>query len=147
LNDWTARDFQRFEMKVNMGPTKGKDFCTTFGSYIIIPDELASRRSGKGYDIECSAEINGQKLTQKNWKHIQHSFEDMLVRASLNCRVLPGEVIASGTMGGGCLMEHNVLEKLEKPDAQPRWLKKGDTVTLHWLPEGPMVSNRIGESL
>jgi len=138
VNDWTARDFQRFEMKVNMGPTKGKDFATSFGSYIITPDEIESIRSQKGYDVEVVAEINGEVLTQRNWKHIQYSFEEMLVRASKNCTIYPGEVIASGTIGGGCLMEHNVLKN------EKRWLKKGDVVTLKWLPKGPTISNRIG---
>jgi 2-keto-4-pentenoate hydratase/2-oxohepta-3-ene-1,7-dioic acid hydratase in catechol pathway len=141
LNDWTARDFQRFEMKVNMGPTKGKDFSTTFGSFVITPDEIESKRVNKGYDIEIEALINGERLTRNNWKKIQFSFEEMLVRASKNCKVLPGEVIASGTMGGGCLMEHNLAS------GQKRWLKKNDTVTLNWLPDGPSISNRIGESI
>jgi 2-keto-4-pentenoate hydratase/2-oxohepta-3-ene-1,7-dioic acid hydratase in catechol pathway len=65
----------------------------------------------------------------------------MLVRASQNCKVLAGEVIASGTIGGGCLMEHNITT------GQKRWLNKGDTVTLNWLPDGPSISNRIGESI
>ncbi len=137
VNDWTARDFQRFEMKVNMGPTKGKDFCTTFGSYIVTPDELASLQKGKGFEIEMEAQINGETLTKKTWSQIQFSFEEMLVRGSKNCTIYPGEVIASGTMGGGCLMEHNVMK------GEKRWLKKGDVVTLRWLPGGPMISNKI----
>ncbi len=145
VNDWTARDFQRFEMKVNMGPAKGKDFATTFGSYILSADELERSRSGKGFDIELEALINNESLTKKNWKTIQFSFEEMLVRASKNCTVYPGEVIASGTMGGGCLMEHNVLAALENPNSPKRWLKKGDVVTLKWLPKGPTISNRIGD--
>lgn len=144
VNDWTARDFQRFEMKINMGPTKGKDFCTTFGSYIISPDEIEKHRAAKGFDIEFEALINNESLTKRNWKAIQFSFEEMLVRASKNCTVYPGEVIASGTMGGGCLMEHNVLATLKNPSAPKRWLKAGDRVTLKWLPEGPQISNRIG---
>lgn len=140
LNDWTARDFQRFEMKVNMGPTKGKDFSTTFGSFIVSPDEIESKRSAKGYDIEVEALINGERITRKNWNKIQFSFEEMLVRASKNCTVYPGEVIASGTIGGGCLMEHNIVHQ------QKRWLKKGDTVSLNWLNAGPSLSNTLGES-
>ena len=139
VNDWTARDFQRFEMKVNMGPTKGKDFATTFGSFIVTKDEIESLRVKKGYDIQCEALINGETLTKKSWGDIQFSFEEMLVRGSKNCRMYPGEVIASGTMGGGCLMEHNVLKN------EKRWLKKGDVVTLKWLNDGPMIENRIGE--
>jgi len=82
VNDWTARDFQRFEMKVNMGPTKGKDFITTFGSFIITPDEIENLRSEKGYDIEFQASINGEVLTKRSWKAIHFGFEDMLIRAS-----------------------------------------------------------------
>lgn len=146
VNDWTARDFQRFEMKVNMGPTKGKDFATTFGSFIVTPDEIASFKDKKGFNIEVEALINGESLTKRNWNQLQFSFEEMLVRASKNCTVYPGEVIASGTIGGGCLMEHNVLAKLARPEASNRWLKKGDVVTLRWLPQGPTMTNKIGDS-
>ena len=139
LNDWTARDFQRFEMKVGMGPAKGKDFVTTFGSYLLTPEELEGRLSGKGFDIEVEALINGERLVINNWKKIQFSFEEMLVRASKNCTLYPGEVIASGTLGGGCLLEHNMTS------GKPRWLKAGDTVTLKWHPNGPCISNQIGE--
>lgn len=139
INDWTARDFQRFEMKVNMGPTKGKDFATSFGSYIVTADELESKRTPKGFDVEIELKINGESFTRKNWKDIQFSFEEMLVRASKNCTIYPGEVFGSGTMGGGCLLEHNIVKSTQ------RWLKMGDTVTMQWLPGGPEISNKIGE--
>lgn len=136
LNDWTARDFQRFEMKVNMGPTKGKDFATSMGSYVISADELEPLRSQKGFDVEVEARINSEVLTTNNWKKIHFSFEEMLVRASKNCTVYPGEVIASGTIGGGCLME-NRLTGGGKP-----WLKSGDLVELRWK-AGPYMKNRV----
>jgi 2-keto-4-pentenoate hydratase/2-oxohepta-3-ene-1,7-dioic acid hydratase in catechol pathway len=144
LNDWTARDFQAFEMKVNMGPTKGKDFCTTFGSVIVSADELGAPDK-KGFDREIELTINGEVMTKKNWNGIQFSFEEMLVRASKNCTVYPGEVFGSGTMGGGCLLEHNLGKDTK------RWLKIGDTVGMRWLPSGktsgaePFVINKIGE--
>jgi len=141
LNDWTARDFQAWEMKMNMGPTKGKDFCTSFGSYIITSDELEGLRSGKGFDIEFELRINNEVFTKKNWKDIQFSFEEMIVRASKNCTMVAGEVIASGTMGLGCLLEHNIGKDPK------RWLKIGDEVTMRWLPHGPELKNKIGEPL
>ncbi|MDB5038211.1 MAG: fumarylacetoacetase [Bacteriovoracaceae bacterium] len=138
MNDWSARDFQDFDMKLNMGPTKGKDFATTFGSYVITADELESKRSGKGYDIEVEALINGERLVKNNWSTIYYSFEEMIVRASKNCTIYPGELIGSGTIGWGSLREHHIEKGLSN------WLKIGDTVALNWLPEGPTISNRIG---
>lgn len=137
LNDWSARDFQRMEMKVGMGPAKGKDFCTTFGSYIITPDEIESRRSGKGFDLEIESKINGETLTKKNWNSIHFSFEEMLVRASQNCTVYPGEVLGSGTMGSGCLLEVNLTHKTQQ------WLNAGDHVAMSWLPNGPKLNNEV----
>jgi len=139
-NDWTARDFQKFEMKVNMGPTKGKDFATTFGSYIITADELNSFKKNKGFDINFELTVNGERLTHNNWSKIHFSFEDMVVRASKNCTLYPGEVLASGTMGGGCLLEHNLGK-----DAK-RWLKEGDLVEIKWLDEGPRLVSKLGPS-
>lgn len=136
LNDWTARDFQKTEMKLNMGPAKGKDFATSFGPYIITKEEIADRRSGKGYDIEFQVHWGSDLMATANWKSIHYSFEEMLVRASQNCKVLPGEVLGSGTMGGGCLMEHNIgLDKA-------KWLKPGDAVELSWA-NGPILKNKI----
>ncbi len=140
LNDWSARDVQRFEMKCNLGPAKAKDFATSLGSFIISRDELEPHRSGKGYDIDIEAHINGARLTRKNWRDIQFSFEEMLMRASKNCTIYPGEVIASGTMGGGCLLEYNITS------GENRWLKKGDQVVMTWVPDGPSLANKIGSS-
>jgi 2-keto-4-pentenoate hydratase/2-oxohepta-3-ene-1,7-dioic acid hydratase in catechol pathway len=137
LNDWSARDLQRFEMKINMGPAKAKDFATSLGSFIVTKDEIAALRRGKGYDIAFECSINNELLTSNNWKKVQFSFEEMLQRASRNCRVFPGEIIASGTMGGGCLLEHNLVKN------EKRWLKKGDRVDMKWLSGGPWIRSEI----
>lgn len=124
LNDWTARDFQRFEMKVNMGPVKGKDFATSFGPVIVTKSDSALRRAQKGFAVDIELDVNGENLVKNTWEKISFSFEEMLVRASKNCTVYPGEVIASGTVGKGCLLELNVLNNTK------RWLKVGDRVIL-----------------
>ncbi len=129
VNDWTARDFQSAEMKLNMGPHKGKDFCTSFGPYIITPDEFSDRKKGKAFDVEVELLWNGTSLVKNNWSKIQFSFEDMLVRASKNCEVHPGELLATGTVGMGCLMEHN----LDRPEK--KWLQIGDTIELRMQPD------------
>ncbi len=82
MNDWSARDLQRDETAVRLGPAKGKDFATTLGPYLVTPDEIASARSGKGYDLAATATINGQTISTGNWRDIHFSFGDMVARAS-----------------------------------------------------------------
>jgi 2-keto-4-pentenoate hydratase/2-oxohepta-3-ene-1,7-dioic acid hydratase in catechol pathway len=137
VNDWTARDFQRWEMPMNMGPAKGKDFATSFSSFLVTPDELGAK-SKKGYDVEIELKINGETFTKNNWNKIQFSFEEMIVRASKNCTLYPGEVLASGTIGGGCLLEYNITHQSK------RWLQTGDQVEMTWGKGGPCLSNKVG---
>ena len=59
FNDWSARDLQRDETTVRLGPAKGKDFATSIGPWLVTPDELADARQGKGYDLAITAAING----------------------------------------------------------------------------------------
>lgn len=124
LNDWTARDFQTWEMKLNMGPTKGKDFCSSFGPFLITKEELKSQKKEKGYDLDFQVLWNGKEMARTNWSKITYSFAEMLVRASQNCRVYAGEILGSGTMGGGCLMESNAGQE------NASWLKVGDSIEL-----------------
>jgi 2-keto-4-pentenoate hydratase/2-oxohepta-3-ene-1,7-dioic acid hydratase in catechol pathway len=139
LNDFSARDFQKWEMKLNMGPTKGKDFCSSFGPYLVTKDELESFKTTKGYDLEFRVVWNDQEIGRSNWSSIGFSFAEMLVRASANCRVFPGEILGSGTMGTGCLMEWNIDREL------PKWLKPGDRVQLECPTLGWSLSNQIVE--
>lgn len=124
LNDWSARDLQRDETTVRLGPAKGKDFASTLGPWLVTPDELADVRSGKGYDLPATAQVNGRELSRGNWAQIQFSFGEMVERASADARLLPGDVIGSGTLGTGCLLE------IREESGFGRWLQPGDRVTL-----------------
>lgn len=124
MNDWSARDLQRDETAVRLGPAKGKDFATTFGPWLVTPDELADKRSGKAYDLAATAEVNGQVLSRGNLDRIHHSFGAMIERASADARLVPGDVIGSGTVGGGCLLE------IKDESGFGRYLQPGDQVTL-----------------
>jgi len=124
MNDWSARDLQRDETTVRLGPAKGKDFATTFGPWLVTPDDLADRRSGKAYNLACTAEVNGTTLSRGNLDTIQHSFGAMIERASADVRMVPGDVIGSGTVGGGCLLE------IKDESGFGRYLQPGDRVTL-----------------
>ncbi|WP_108669905.1 fumarylacetoacetate hydrolase family protein [Peribacillus acanthi] len=120
MNDWSSRDIQREEMKVGLGPAKGKDFATSFGPYLVSKDELESYRHDDVYDLEMTATVNGKLLSKGNLKDIYYSFGEMIERASKGVTLYPGEVIGSGTVGTGCILELGTEVH--------RWLEPGDEV-------------------
>jgi fumarylacetoacetate (FAA) hydrolase len=124
FNDWSARDLQVQEMKVNFGPVKSKDFACSFGPVIVTREELADKATGRPgvYDLEMVARVNGVEMSRGNFNDIYWSFGDILARASQSVMLRPGDVIGSGTVGTGCLYE---LTKNQGP-----WLKHGDVVEL-----------------
>lgn len=123
MNDWSARDFQQKEMKVGLGPSKGKDFATSFGPFLVTSDELLPYRSEEGrMDLEMKAFVNGKELSRGNFRTIYYTFAEMIAYASRDVTLYPGDVIGSGTVGSGC-----ILEKGEENNA---WLKEGDRITL-----------------
>jgi fumarylacetoacetate (FAA) hydrolase len=124
FNDWSARDIQREEMKVGLGPGKGKDFASSLGPCIVTLDELSERATGRPgvYDLPMRARVNGKEMSHGNFKDIYWSFGDILARASQGVMLMPGDVIGSGTVGTGCLLE---LTKAKGP-----WLQPGDEVEL-----------------
>ncbi len=124
MNDWSARDIQLKEMKVGLGPVKGKDFATSLGPWIVTPDELAKKATSRPgvYNAAMVARVNGAEKSRGNWNEIHYSFGELIARASDNAMLYPGDVIGSGTVGTGCLLE---LTKGQGP-----WLKKGDVVEL-----------------
>ncbi len=123
LNDWSARDLQREETTVRLGPAKGKDFASSIGPWLVTPDELADARNGTGYDLAMTASVNGDELSRGSWSSAHFSFGQMIERASADVRLRPGDLIGSGTVGTGCLLEIRD-EKLK------RYLQPGDEVTL-----------------
>lgn len=122
LNDWSARDLQREEMKIGLGPAKGKDFSTTIGPWIVTKDELAPFKQDKGFNLSMRARVNGILLSEGNMKDIYYSFGEMIVRASQGVTLYPGEILGSGTVGTGCILEHG-------PEVH-RWLEPGDMIEL-----------------
>ncbi len=124
FNDWSARDIQRREVKVGLGPAKAKDFASSLGPWIVTPEELQERATGRPgvYDLEMTARLNGQIVSRGNWKDLHYSFGEMIARASQDVYLLPGDVIGSGTVGSGCL--------LEITGGRGPWLSPGDVVEL-----------------
>lgn len=122
LNDWSARDLQMQEMPVGLGPAKGKDAATSIGPYIVTKDELEQYKTGDVYDLKMTAKVNGKLISEGNFKEIHYSFGKMIERASAGVTLYPGDIIGSGTVGTGCLLESG-------PEVHP-WLQPGDEVEM-----------------
>jgi 2-keto-4-pentenoate hydratase/2-oxohepta-3-ene-1,7-dioic acid hydratase in catechol pathway len=140
MNDWSARDIQRREMKLSMGPVKGKDFATTLGPVLVTADELEPYRRDRAYDLTMTASVNGVEYSRASLDDIYWSFEEMLAYASRGTRLVPGDVIGSGTCGTGCILE---LSLVHGEEAYP-WLRAGDEVTLEVEHLG-RIANRVVE--
>jgi fumarylacetoacetate (FAA) hydrolase len=130
VNDWSARDLQRDETTVRLGPAKGKDFATSIGPWLVTPDELADvPRSASGMpDLRMTATVrraDGRVVPVSDGRSGSgdFSFADMLVRASADVSLRPGDLVGSGTVGGGCLLE-------VRDDTLGRYLEPGDEVSL-----------------
>jgi fumarylacetoacetate (FAA) hydrolase len=120
LNDWSARDLQAEEVKVGLGPAKGKDFATTLGPFIVTPEEWMDRLTGEHIDLKMEAYVNDQRISKGNLDQLYWSIPQLIERASQDCTLYPGDVIGTGTVGTGCLLEHD----------DPKWLQAKDQVQL-----------------
>jgi fumarylacetoacetate (FAA) hydrolase len=114
MNDWSARDLQRREMAIGLGPAKGKDFATSLGPVLVTPDELDDRR------LEMVARVNGEERSRGNLGDMHWSWDEVVQRAGRNTKLRPGDVIGSGCVGTGCILEHG----------DERWLRRGDEIEL-----------------
>ena len=126
MNDWSARDLQRKEMKVGLGPAKGKDFATSLGPIVVTPDEF------DGGEGEMVARVNGEERSRGNLRDLNWPWERLLEQAARNTHLVPGDVIGSGTVGTGCILELG----------DGRWLRPGDEVKLEVEGLG-VLRNRI----
>lgn len=125
LDDWSARDLQRDETVIRLGPAKGKDFASSIGPWFVTPDEVASARpaGATAPDLAMTATVNGVETSRGRWCDSQFSFGEMLARASADVRLRPGDLFGSGTVGGGSLLE-------SREATIGRFLEPGDEVVL-----------------
>ena len=138
MNDISARTLQMEEMKLNLGPAKGKDFATAIGPWLVTPDELEQYKiesdSGNKYDLRMTAKHNGKLISDGNMKDMNWTFAEIIERASYGVELLPGDVIGSGTVGTGCYLELNGTREIEAKEKgkkfTPVWIKEGDTMEL-----------------
>ena len=123
LNDWSARDLQRIEMAVGLGPSKGKDFATSLGPDLVTFDELADRYRDGRLHLEMTAAVNGRILSRGDSGTMYWTWPQLLAHASRDATLRPGDVIGSGTVGTGCILELT-------PERAGGWLRPGDVVEL-----------------
>lgn len=123
MNDWSARDLQRLEMAVGLGPTKGKDFATSLGPELVPFDELADCYQDGRLHLKMTAAVNDRVLSNGNAGSMYWTWPQLLAHASRDATLRPGDVLGSGTVGTGCILELT-------PAAVGGWLKPGDRVEL-----------------
>jgi 2-keto-4-pentenoate hydratase/2-oxohepta-3-ene-1,7-dioic acid hydratase in catechol pathway len=125
MNDFSARDIQRQEMKVRLGPAKGKEWSTALGPYLVTPNEI-----GDPYNLRMTARINGELWSEGNSASMYWKFEQMIEFLAKDDTIYPGDVIGSGTVGTGCGLELD------------RWVKRGDLMELEIEKIG-VLRNRV----
>ncbi len=126
MNDWTARDVQRREMQLSMGPVKGKDFATSLGPWLVTTDEFAPQGLRAVPSAAMVARVNGVEYSRSNLDTLWWSFAEMLAYAAEAAPLRRGDVLGSGTCGTGCIME---LALVHGPVKYP-YLTPGDEVEL-----------------
>jgi len=137
MNDMSARQLQMEEMKLNLGPAKGKDFSTVIGPWLVTPEELEPfltsakpGHTGARYNLNMECSVNGVKVSQGNLSQMDWTFAEIIERCAYGADILPGDVIGSGTVGTGCFLELNGTGKLHDPDYKVQWLQEGDVVEM-----------------
>lgn len=127
LNDISARDIQKKEMAVRLGPAKGKDFCSVIGPVITTFDEFEFKEP----NLKMTATVNGEKWSEGFSGDSHYTWAQMIAHVSQDEWVLSGDLFGSGTVGTGCGLEIN------------KWLKPGDEITLEVEGIGKLT-NKIG---
>jgi fumarylacetoacetate (FAA) hydrolase len=140
INDFSARDLQHAEMEVGLGPAKGKDFATAVGPVLVTRDELGDKIDNEKISLEMSARLNGRELSRGNSNTLFHSFPKMVAQASRDADLFPGDLIGSGTVSMGCILELGA-------ENTGGWLKAGDTIEMEIERIGTLQTRIVARSM
>ncbi|MBV9950926.1 MAG: fumarylacetoacetate hydrolase family protein, partial [Acidimicrobiia bacterium] len=138
MNDWSARDLQAREMRQGLGPAKGKDFATSLGPVLATPDELPGSGGGRP-NAAMTARVDGVEWSRGHLGSLHFTWGELIAHASRSTVLRPGDVIGSGTVGTGCILE---LSLVHGSDRYP-WLRPGQVVELEIEGIGTL-RNRVG---
>jgi fumarylacetoacetate (FAA) hydrolase len=135
MNDWSARDIQRREVTIGLGPAKAKDFATSLGPWLVTPDELPY--DGSRLDLVASVALNGQIIARTPAAPMHFSWPELVAQAARGTRLRPGDVLGSGSLTGGCLLELGPIDG--------SWVEPGDEVVLAADGLGELSTPVVGE--
>jgi len=141
MNDWSARDVQRREMALSLGPAKGKDFATSLGPWLVTTNEFAPKGLREVPRAAMSARVNGVEYSRADLDGLWWSFAEMLSYAAEGAPARRGDVLGSGTCGTGCILELALVHGSEKYP----YLRPGDEVELEVDGLG-VLSNPVEEA-
>jgi fumarylacetoacetate (FAA) hydrolase len=140
MNDWSARDVQAREVTVGLGPHKAKDFATSLGPLVVSPDQLPYE-DGR-LRVEARVVVNGREVTRADASEQHFAWPALVERAGRDTRLRPGDVLGSGTLAGGCLLE---LGPQDFGDGRgERWIEPGDVVALEAEGLGTLETPVVG---
>lgn len=152
MNDMSARGMQMEEMKLNLGPAKGKDFSTVIGPWLVTLDELQifeipakENHTGNGWNLKMKCWVNDKQVSEGNVGDMDWTFAEIIERASYGVDLYPGDVIGSGTVGTGCFLELNGTGKLNDPEYTEQWLQAGDVVEMEIDGLGKLSNTIVAE--
>ena len=152
MNDMSARGLQMEEMKLNLGPAKGKDFCTSVGPRLVTLKDLEQfevpckeGHTGRAWDLNMKCWVNGKLVSEGNMKDMDWTFAELIERSSYGVTIYPGDIIGSGTVGTGCFLELNGTGKLNNPNFEAQWLKDGDVVEMEITELGKLTNTIVAE--
>ena len=152
MNDLSARGLQMDEMKLNLGPAKGKDFATAVGPMLVTLKELEEfeipakkNHIGKSWNLEMKCSVNGKLVSLGNLGDMDWTFAEIIERASYGVDLYPGDIIGSGTVGTGCFLELNGTGKLNDPDYPEQWLQEGDVIEMEIENLGKLVNTIVAD--
>lgn len=147
MNDLSARRLQMDEMKLNLGPAKGKDFATAIGPYLVTKDELAAYlvttrdgHVGETYDLQMTCSVNDIQVSKGSLASMHWTFAEIIERISYGVNIYPGDLIGSGTVGTGCFLELNGTGKRQDPNYREQWLQPGDQVRMEVTALGTLTN-------
>jgi len=120
INNWIARDIDPSLSGYFLYPPKSFDFGTSLGPYIVSMDELEEVESGGRYSLRMTATVNSDLVLQGNCSDYSFTLSDLIVDASKNCTLHPGDVISMGCLESGSLLGSE----------KEMWLHPGDVVSL-----------------
>ena len=152
MNDMSARGLQMEEMKLNLGPAKGKDFATVIGPWLVTMDDLEAfvvpckeNHVGKNWNLKMKCWVNEKLVSEGNLADMDWTFAEIIERASYGTDLFPGDVIGSGTVGTGCFLELNGTGKLNNPEYAEQWLQPNDVVEMEIVSLGKLSNTIIAE--